>query len=178
MSLEEQKVLSSDKKITYAKRISLKHFFIHISIAIILLLGFPLVALILSQYELACNNEYEPISIDIRDYLIGYGISGIIYGIIYILIMFNDRKNDTPADKFDTYVNCLFLMFNITWIIIGCFVIFKENYDCISEEVTVIFSIFIWTLLVLKVSFISFRCCFVSCICCVVYCVNFKKIRE
>jgi len=130
--------------------------YITICYLIIFVLGLGVVSLVLSiKVNITCNSPDDS-GINIVHYLYGYGISNIIlFGILMFISKMGKTytKEEDKINMFTTFglITTLLLLFNICWCIIGGFVIFRSNLNCISVQFPInLYVVAIWSLSVIQ----------------------------
>lgn len=107
-----------------------------------------------------CNNYYEPLNMNIHDFLKGEMNIFLFFVLIAVAnIIFNNKialtntifnnENNIYVYESITIVFLRIIIFTmviivITWFIIGGFIIFDANIHCIGSDIPVIYSIIIW----------------------------------
>lgn len=102
--------------------------------------SFGIVSLILSQKIFECN-YYDPIGLNITDYLLGHGIYNLLLFTILLIYLIFIKQPNIDHKKMDsiiffTIINMLIInLFMIIWLILGNIILLRLNYVCIHVHI-------------------------------------------
>lgn len=112
----------------------------------ILFIAAPLsiTSIVLSTQTNTCDYT-DAMGLDTGDYLLGLGISGLLYLItlgLYLLLI------DKPkATVIFIIIGILFSIFNFSWFIVGAVILYRSNIQCINQGSTiVVYGLVMWCL--------------------------------
>ena len=112
----------------------------------IFMLPLNITSLVLSQRDNDCN-EKDNMGLSVSDYLIGGGISGIIFTFVLCKFVYDFFSDNDRGMFFSGMAMCLYVMFGLAWFIIGAVILFRSNIECIEEgSVMVIYALVFWCL--------------------------------
>lgn len=100
-----------------------------------------------------CDNKTQ-FGMDTGQYLIGSGISSIISLLIYIVpfIFLYFTGNEFVGTIVLLVVSIIVILFDIIWFIIGGFVLFQSNIECIkSGSSHVVYCLVLWIMLAVQI---------------------------
>ncbi|MHB1909620.1 MAG: hypothetical protein ACYCQJ_12260 [Nitrososphaerales archaeon] len=116
-----------------------------IAIACIITIMTPLAitSLALSQKPMECDYIDEGTGLNVADYLLGLGISGLISAFFLILTLSVVFCCD--GSPFVALINILPALFNFAWMIVGAVILFRSNLECIQASTPyVIYALVMW----------------------------------
>lgn len=113
---------------------------------------FPITSIILSQMTLTCNNTFEPLNLNISNYLLGDGIISLISAIMYIIKFFTPKHIRTDTWYSITLIDYIMVIpMEFLWFAFGTCIIFQSNTECMHEPI-VKYSIAMWAFVLCKLN--------------------------
>lgn len=108
----------------------------------LIVLALSVTNIILSFFNPNKCNYIDKIGLDVSDYLLGLGISGLITSIFLFVSFYRKMKHIAIL-----IVMILNSLFSIIWLIIGGIILFEENMECIKNGTSyVIYALVMWCL--------------------------------
>ena len=122
-----------------------------VSLAIVLIFALPLAitsTVLGAQKPGSCDLE-DSMGLDVGDYLLGSGISGIVVCVLlsfmYLLAIFDVSPFVAGAGVLAITVASA--LFGLAWFIVGAVILYRGNIECIREGSThVIYALVMWCL--------------------------------
>ena len=132
-----------------------------ISLAIALFCALPLAitSVVLGAQQPGSCDIKDRMGLDVGDYLLGSGISGIVVCVLlsfmYILVLLD--VSPYVAGGGALVVTVLSALFGLAWFIVGAIILYRGNIECIKEGSThVIYALVMWCLSALS---LLHNCC-------------------
>lgn len=99
----------------------------------VITLAFAITSIVLSQDGKDCN-EKDVMGLSVADYLLGSGISSIILIVLLGFVLLGYINDNEESWYFGVIVVILYVLFGISWFIIGAVIMFRSNTECIHWE--------------------------------------------
>lgn len=110
-----------------------------------------IVNIVMSTHLGECDHEDE-MGLDVKQYLLGLGISSVIVSIIAILLLLITLCVDFKFGILYTLVIVTNILFGFCWFIIGSIILFRGNIECIEKaSVHVIYALVLWCISALDI---------------------------
>lgn len=98
-----------------------------------------------------CPHIDEPTGLSIEDYLIGVGISQLIFGMfLSIMVCLITRSDfDSISDGLGIWFVWIVIficrLFTFAWFFVGAFILFRSNIECINDgEIKTVYALVMW----------------------------------
>jgi hypothetical protein len=106
--------------------------------------SFSIAAIVLGKQEGVCDNM-DPMGLKVADWLLGYGISGIVMVALLFLTGVGMLTGNAGAIIVNTILMWLNGLFGFAWFIVGAVILYRSNVDCIHVGVpAVCYAVFLW----------------------------------